>query len=101
MLPERAGPLPAPCRSPPGANRSRPKMSGPARRPGGVHTFTARARPDPRTRMRGLSEHQLLLFLIQFALLLAAARLLGGIARRLGQPSVMGEVIAGVLLGPT
>jgi Kef-type K+ transport system membrane component KefB/nucleotide-binding universal stress UspA family protein len=51
--------------------------------------------------MRGLSEHQLLVFLLQFALLLGAARLLGALARRLGQPSVMGEVIAGVLLGPS
>ena len=51
--------------------------------------------------MGGLGDHQLLLFLIQFGLLLGAARLLGAVARRLGQPSVMGEVIAGVLLGPT
>src|SRR5512138_2731210 len=51
--------------------------------------------------MRGLSEHQLLVLLVQFAVLLGAARLLGGLARRFGQPSVMGEVIAGVLLGPT
>src|SRR5512138_2145768 len=51
--------------------------------------------------MRGLSEHQLLVLLVQFAVLLGTARLLGAIARRLGQPSVMGEVIAGVLLGPT
>ena len=48
-----------------------------------------------------LGEHQLLVFLLQFALLLGAARLLGGVARRFGQPSVMGEVIAGVLIGPT
>src|SRR5512138_3316991 len=46
--------------------------------------------------MRGLSEHQLLVLLVQFA-----ALLVGGLARRFGQPSVMGEVIAGVLLGPT
>jgi K+:H+ antiporter len=50
--------------------------------------------------MRGLSDQQLLVFLLQFTLLLGAARLLGAVARRFGQPSVMGEVIAGVLLGP-
>jgi K+:H+ antiporter len=50
--------------------------------------------------MHGLGEHHLLVFLLQFTALLAAARLLGGVARRLGQPSVMGEVLAGVLLGP-
>src|SRR5689334_5435020 len=50
--------------------------------------------------MHGLGEHHLLVFLLQFTALLGAARLHGGVARRLGQPSVMGEVIAGVLLGP-
>ena len=30
-----------------------------------------------------------------------AARLLGGVAVRIGQPRVMGEVLAGILLGPT
>jgi Kef-type K+ transport system membrane component KefB/nucleotide-binding universal stress UspA family protein len=51
--------------------------------------------------MRGLTEHQLLVFLVQFAALLGAARLLGALARRFGQPSVMGEVLAGVVLGPS
>lgn len=35
------------------------------------------------------------------AALLAAARLLGGIANRLGQPTVVGEILAGVVLGPS
>src|SRR5689334_8052174 len=50
--------------------------------------------------MHGLGEHHLLVFLLQFTALLGAARLHGGVARRLGQPSVMGAVLAGVLLGP-
>jgi Kef-type K+ transport system membrane component KefB/mannitol/fructose-specific phosphotransferase system IIA component (Ntr-type) len=32
---------------------------------------------------------------------LALARLLGGLARRLGRPVVLGELVAGILLGPT
>lgn len=51
--------------------------------------------------VHGLGERQLLVFLVQFGLLLALARALGAIARRLGQPTVIGEVLAGVLLGPT
>jgi Kef-type K+ transport system membrane component KefB/nucleotide-binding universal stress UspA family protein len=51
--------------------------------------------------VRGLGEHQLLIFLLQFTLLLGVARLLGAAARRLGQPTVIGEVLAGLLLGPT
>jgi K+:H+ antiporter len=51
--------------------------------------------------MHGLSDRQLLVFLVQFTALLGAARVLGALARRLGQPSVTGEILAGVLLGPT
>ena len=40
-------------------------------------------------------------FLVAFALLLAVARGLGEAARRLGQPSVIGELLAGVVLGPS
>jgi Kef-type K+ transport system membrane component KefB len=38
---------------------------------------------------------------IQIAVLLAAARFLGGLAQRLGQPAVVGEILAGVVLGPS
>src|SRR5512139_564060 len=47
------------------------------------------------------SEHQLLVFWCQVLALLLAARALGGLARGLGQPSVIGELAAGVLLGPS
>ncbi len=47
------------------------------------------------------SEHQVLVFLVQLALLLTVARLLGQACRRIGQPSVVGELLAGVLLGPS
>ena len=39
--------------------------------------------------------------LIQVAVLLAVARGLGEICQRLNQPSVVGEILAGVLLGPS
>ncbi|MBW3579635.1 MAG: cation:proton antiporter, partial [Actinobacteria bacterium] len=48
-----------------------------------------------------LGEHALLLFLLQFVLLLVVARTLGQVATRLGLPSVVGELLAGFLLGPT
>lgn len=40
-------------------------------------------------------------FLVQLAILLLTARLLGTIAQRFGQPSVLGEILAGVVLGPS
>ena len=48
-----------------------------------------------------LGGHQLLVFLLQVGLLLGVAVLLGALAGRLGLPAVVGELAAGVLLGPT
>ena len=45
--------------------------------------------------------HDVLLLLVRIALLLFAARAMGEVARRLGQPSVVGEILAGILLGPS
>ena len=50
--------------------------------------------------MHSLDEHAVFIFLLQFAVLLGAARLLGALALKLRQPSVLGELVAGVLLGP-
>jgi Kef-type K+ transport system membrane component KefB len=44
---------------------------------------------------------QLLLFLLQAGLLLAMALVLGRLARRFGLPMVVGELLVGVLLGPS
>ncbi len=38
--------------------------------------------------------------LLQIAVILALCRLLHGILKRMGQPPVIGEIIAGLLLGP-
>ncbi len=43
----------------------------------------------------------LLHILIALPIIVIAARLLGMAFKRLGQPAVMGEVVAGILLGPT
>jgi Kef-type K+ transport system membrane component KefB len=48
-----------------------------------------------------LTEHQLLLFWAQLLALLVTARGLGALARRLGQPPVVGELTAGLVLGPS
>jgi Kef-type K+ transport system membrane component KefB/nucleotide-binding universal stress UspA family protein len=50
--------------------------------------------------MRPLSEHAIFVFLLQFTVLLAAARGLGAVAQKLKQPSVVGELLAGIILGP-
>lgn len=47
------------------------------------------------------SEHQLLVFWLEILALLAVARALGGLMRRIGQPAVVGELAAGLVLGPS
>ena len=47
------------------------------------------------------SEHQLLVFWVALFALLVTARLLGMVARRVGQPAVVGELAAGLVLGPS
>jgi Kef-type K+ transport system membrane component KefB/nucleotide-binding universal stress UspA family protein len=48
-----------------------------------------------------LNEHQVLVFLVQLFILVGFARLLGGLMKRVGQPAVVGELLAGVILGQT
>ena len=48
-----------------------------------------------------LEEHVLLIFWVQLVVLVVTARLLGAVARRYGQPAVIGELAAGVVLGPS
>src|SRR5262245_24876186 len=43
----------------------------------------------------------LILLIAQLAVILIAARLIGLVFRRLHQPQVMGEMVAGILLGPS
>jgi Kef-type K+ transport system membrane component KefB/mannitol/fructose-specific phosphotransferase system IIA component (Ntr-type) len=48
-----------------------------------------------------MSSEHVASMLVAIAVILGAARLLGELARRLNQPTVAGEILAGMLLGPT
>lgn len=48
-----------------------------------------------------LSEHEILVMLVALPLFVGLARLCGEIATRLCQPQVLGELLAGVVLGPS
>src|SRR5437763_12315336 len=52
-------------------------------------------------RLPSLDEHALLSLWAQLLIIVASARLLGAAMRRVGQPPVVGELLAGVLLGPS
>jgi Kef-type K+ transport system membrane component KefB/nucleotide-binding universal stress UspA family protein len=53
------------------------------------------------TPIPGLSGHAVFLLLVQLALLVLVARIGAEIAKRLGLPAVVGELSAGIALGPT
>ena len=58
--------------------------------------------PEPAWHLAHLDAESLLLpILLQLIVIIATARLFGSLARRIGQPSVVGEIIAGLLLGPS
>jgi Kef-type K+ transport system membrane component KefB len=65
---------------------------GAARNPGApaVASHAAAGPPDPYPRL-----------LIALPVILAACHLLGALFRRIGQPAVIGEIVAGVMLGPS
>ncbi|MFN2257381.1 MAG: cation:proton antiporter [Desulfuromonadaceae bacterium] len=51
--------------------------------------------------MEALNSHNVAVMFFSLAVLLGVARALGELAQRLRQPSVLGELLAGVILGPT
>ncbi len=48
-----------------------------------------------------LDERHILLFLVQFFILLGSAKLLGALFIRIKQPTVTADILVGILLGPT
>jgi Kef-type K+ transport system membrane component KefB len=50
---------------------------------------------------KGLAEHDVLILFCAFVVFVGLARLLGEVALRLRQPQVLGEILAGVILGPS
>ena len=59
-----------------------------------MHTFVAAA-------SEGVSHSDLITFFLSVALLIGVARILGEIAQKCGQPSILGELTAGLILGPS
>ena len=63
----------------------------------GLSALRHRSYPLVIRRMQALATS----FFLQMAVILVACRIVGWLARRIGQPQVVGEMIAGVLIGPS
>src|SRR5205085_6060589 len=59
------------------------------------------ALPLPLAAADGQAGHSEVVFLGEIILLLVCGRLLGEAMQRIGQPAIMGQLLAGVLLGPS
>ncbi|MDH3976711.1 MAG: cation:proton antiporter [Deltaproteobacteria bacterium] len=53
------------------------------------------------TEIHYLNETHILVFLVQLSILLLGAQLMGALFRRFGYPALAGEILTGILLGPT
>lgn len=70
--------------------------------PPGVQAFGAAGEsPGPLAQMADNAQGPLARLILQLFVIVVAARVLGTVAGRLGQPPVIGEIAAGVLLGPS
>lgn len=56
---------------------------------------------SPERFLAAVGEGGVVEIMLALALIVAFAKLVGGLAARLGQPTVLGELVAGLLLGPT
>src|SRR5438874_11412541 len=57
--------------------------------------------PVPKADVGVSSEQMVAIFLAEIVLLLFFGRLLGELMQRIGQPAVMGQLIAGIIIGPS
>ncbi len=57
--------------------------------------------PYPITRSLAAAAEELLPQLFMLAVLVAAAKVFGSLSLHLGQPAVLGELLAGLILGPS
>ncbi len=51
--------------------------------------------------MQQLSHHELIVFFLQLSVMLLFGKIFGEFAKKLKQPAVVGEILAGICLGPT
>ena len=66
-----------------------------------IHSIVLLAAQTEAEIIKPLGHHELLLLLLQLSLLLLVARGLGELMRRIDLPLVIGELLAGVVLGPS
>jgi Kef-type K+ transport system membrane component KefB len=67
----------------------------------GLFPLILAAAPAPSTALATPSENPVLLLLVQVGLILGLSRIMGMLFARMRQPQVVGEMVAGIMLGPS
>lgn len=78
-----------------------PPAAGPLLHPVPPATASAAANTGLFTDLMHHLQHPLSMLLLQIIVILCATRAFGYLARKAGQPAVVGEIIAGIVLGPS
>jgi Kef-type K+ transport system membrane component KefB len=91
---DEATPVPPAPNAPPAAPGAKPVLTTPSGLAPGGEKFTA-------VKARESFGHLVAVFLLAVAIVMLIARLFGALAVKVSQPRVMGEVVAGICLGPT
>src|SRR5439155_16293522 len=89
-----ATPVPPAPNAPPAKPGAKPVLTTPSGLPPSGEKFTA-------VKARESFGHLVAVFLLAAAIVMLVARLFGTLAVRISQPRVMGEGVAGIVLGPT
>ncbi len=67
----------------------------------GLPGFSTTASGNTLRPLAGPFSHPLPIFILQLVLIIAASQVCAFLFKKIGQPSVMGEIVAGILLGPS
>jgi Kef-type K+ transport system membrane component KefB len=76
-------------------------FASPAPSPAISHSSTPSNESDSARVFRDNLRNPLSILLLQLVVIIAATRLVGRLFQKLGQPAVLGEIVAGILLGPS
>jgi len=70
----------------------------------GIHVLMPKTEPPAQSlheTVTGAFSHPLAVFIMQLALIITISQLCAFLFRKVGQPAVMGEIVAGIMLGPS
>jgi Kef-type K+ transport system membrane component KefB len=69
--------------------------------PQSIVAVTASVKASPPSSLASAFSHPLAVFIMQLIIIIIASRICAYLFKKIGQPAVMGEIVAGIILGPS